>query len=445
MHNTTRRSTTQRRTSGALKTALALAVASTAACDSLLDVENPNNVVQEDLENATSVSALVNGALALASTSVADAALSTSVVSDELEFTGSQNWAAELNDGTITNPAGRSDALFNALAEARWLTDEAIKFAEEFAADLPDAQDQARAYLYSGIVYMTIADNFEDFAFSDRTVDGPPVGEANMHTVYDTAVERLNQAESLGTGDLKVAATALKARARWAQALWNKLNPQGSVPANPLVDDATANQLAEAALAAMPTADWTWDFAYSANSQTNPQGSWINSRQEFVVGPAYAQADGTGKRVDHITLEDPIDGGADLALQAKIDGFVTGFLYPSLTVVGAREMHLILAEAALAQGNTAEAVSRINQVRALKGASAYDPATHTPSVEEMLRHERRVNLFFQATRRIWDMYRFGETDASWGPASDAATLTGQVFVIGQNERVSNCYILGSCS
>jgi len=422
---------------------LAVAFSSVAACDGLLDVDNPNNVVQEDLENATSVNALVNGALALASTSVADAALSMSVLSDELEFTGSQNWAAELNDGTITNPAGRSDALFDNLAEARWLADEAIKFAEEFAAELPDPQDRARVNLYAGIVYMTIADNFEDFTFSDRIEAGPPVGEANMDTVYDIAITRLDQALSLGDADTRLAATALKARAYWAKALWAKLNPQGSTPAQPLVNDAQANQFASDALSMMSDPDWSWDFEYSANSQTNPQGSWINSRQEFVVGPRYAMADETGKQVEAVTLLDPIDGAVDPALESTITTFVSDFLYPSMTVIGARELHLILAEAALEGGQDVEAVSRINEVRSLKGGSDFDPATHSQSILEVLQHERRVNLFFQATRRVWDMYRFGITAESWGPASDAMQA-GQVFVIGQNERVSNCHLLGSC-
>lgn len=427
--------------SGALRRGAAslslLAFVAVAGCDGLLDVENPNNVVQEDLDNAQSVNAVVNGALSLAAAAVGDVAVATSVLADELEHTGSQNWAAELNVGSITNAAGRSDALFDGLAEARWMADLAIDFTTTYQADLPNPGDVGRANLISGIVYMTIADNFEDFTFSNRTEVGPPVGEANMATLYDTAIQRFGNASG-------VEATALSARAAWAQELWGKLNPQGSVPSNPLVSNAQADQWAAQVLSDVGGEDWVYTMSYSATTQSNPQGAWINSRQEFVVGPRYAVADGTGKQVDFVSLEDPIDGVADPALSKTVDDFVTAFLYPDLVVTSAREMHLILAESALANNDEATAVMHINAVRAFKGSTAYDPATHSQTVLEMLQHERRVNLFFMPTRRIWDMYRFGIMSDSWAPGSDA-TRAGQMFVIGQSERISNCYILGTCS
>src|SRR5690606_35475700 len=74
--------------------AAALAVA-TAGCDSLLELENPNNVVQQDLENAEAVTALVNGAVGLTSDAIGETALSSATLTDELLWTGSQNWRSE--------------------------------------------------------------------------------------------------------------------------------------------------------------------------------------------------------------------------------------------------------------------------------------------------------------------------------------------------------------
>ena len=418
-------------------------------CSSLLDVENPNNVVQSDLEDAASVNAMVNGALAMAAAAVGNVAVSTSNLSDELEHTGSQNWAAELNVGSITNPEGRSDALFNDLSAARWMSDEAIAIAEEFSTALTTPTDLARAYLISGIVYLTIADNFEDFTFSNRTEVGPPIGESNMHTVYDIALERLTAAEAEATArsasGMATAARALQARAHWAKELWGKLNPAGSAPSNPLVNNGQANSIAARVIQDLgATADWSHDFEFGASTQSNPQGSWINSRQEFAFSPLYVQLDPAGRNVEEVTYLDPVDGTVDPAIDAIITGFIENFLYPSLPVVSSRELHLILAEAALAGGNTADAVMHINHVRAIKGSSAYDPeAAGAPSVLEMLQHERLVNLFFMPTRRIADQYRFDIDAPSWAPGSDA-TRNGQMFIIGQNENVSNCYILGSC-
>ena len=248
----------------------------------LLDVENPNNVVQQDLENPEAVTALVNGALALTADAVSEVAVSTGALSDELAHTGSQNWAAELDRGIIVNPSGRSDELTNTLAEAVWTAEEALRLSvEQGASD----EDVMRANLYSGIVHMTIADIMEDFAFSDRTTVSPPVGETNMRAVYDTAIDRLEAAEALATGPTLTQVEALLARAHWGRALW-PLMQTGSSPADPmdaLINDATAIGYAQSVLATVGNeADWEMTLTFTSNTQSAPQGSWVNSRQEFV-------------------------------------------------------------------------------------------------------------------------------------------------------------------
>lgn len=441
-------------------------------CDSLLDVENPNNVVQSDLENPEAVNALVNGALALTSDALANVALSTAAMSDELLFTGSQNWAAELDRGIFDTPAGRSDAITNSLAQARWTADEALRLASELGAS---DMDIMRANLYSGLVYMTIGDVMEDFAFSDRTEVGAPVGPANMQSVYDTAIQRLEAAQALASGANLVKVEAALARAHWGRALWSHM--QGAIPTSGvdpndyLIDNAAAVGYAEDVIAAIgPTDDWEFTLNFASASGSNPQGSWINSRQEFVFSDAYAVADNSGKAVRRdsadvdndgittserdITLLDPIDNIPDQGAQEIITAFVENLLYAPLRVVTARELHLILAEAALAGGAIGEFQTHINHVRALKSSGS--PLDHTPWLQaqallgnhpeaiDMLYHERMANLINMPSRRLWDHYRFGVPSPRWGDASSAVLNPGQVLVIGQDERVSNCFILGTC-
>ncbi|MDZ7780818.1 MAG: hypothetical protein U5R14_12930 [Gemmatimonadota bacterium] len=446
------------RLSAGLLTA-AFAVGAT-GCDSLLDVENPNNVVQSDLENAEAVSALVNGALQLTSEAVGDAAVSTTALSDELTHTGSQNWAAELDRGIITTPSGRSDALTDVFAEATWTAEEALRLAVEFGAD---DEQVMRANMYSGIMHMTIADNMEDFAFSDRIEVGPPVGEDNMQSVYDTAIDRLESALALASGSDATTIRALLARAHWGRAMWPKM--QGDPTADPLVNDATANGYAQDVIDAIGVdEDWAYRFRFQSSTSESPQGSWVNSRQEFVPADEYVVISGSGKSVAQdeddadgdgdtdeaaISLLDPIDDMPDQALQARITEFVDAFLYPEVDVVTARELHLILAEAAIADGEDDIAETHLNHVRAMKNPDHphdeydVDNPLH-PEPLEVLQHERRVNLYNMVTRRLWDMYRFGVTAPRWSSTSDAVTNPGQVFVIGQGERVSNCFILGTC-
>jgi hypothetical protein len=328
------------------------------------------------------------------------------------------------------------------------MAEEAIDVASEFEGELPIPTDVARANIISGILYMTIADNFEDFTFSNRTEVGPPVGEANMNTVYDIALERFATAESVaaanGATGMVLAAKAFQARTHWAKALWSKLNPPGSAPADPLVNDAQANALAAEVIAEIgATDDWKWQFTYSPATQTNAAAGWVNSRQEFVVDAKWADLDAAGRSVEEVTYPDPVDGTVDPALDAIVTEFVELFQHPPLTVMSARELHLILAEAALAEGNEAEAVTHINHVREIKGSTPYDPAVHDVGLQDLLVHERVVNMFLQPGRRLLDQYRFDIPARQWAPGSDAQR-NGQVFIIGQDERVSNCYLLGTC-
>ena len=80
------------------------------------------------------------------------------------------------------------------MAEARWLVDNFIDRLEAFRTDgaLTSVEALGRTYLYKAIIYTVIADQFDDFAFSDRTEPGPPVGPANMSSLYDEALAALN-------------------------------------------------------------------------------------------------------------------------------------------------------------------------------------------------------------------------------------------------------------
>ncbi|MDH3224863.1 MAG: hypothetical protein OEO23_14175 [Gemmatimonadota bacterium] len=60
-------------------------------------------------------------------------------------------------------------------------------------------------------------------------------------------------------------------------AIWGLLNPAGSTPANPLIDDAGANADA-VALIAVADADWRYDHTFVAGQLINNFGSWVNQR-----------------------------------------------------------------------------------------------------------------------------------------------------------------------
>ena len=298
-------------------------------------------------------------------------------------------------------------------------------------------------YLYSGVIYVTVADLFDNFVISNRRDAAPPIGEADMIQLYDQAIQKLDTgleiARATESTGLEADIIAMGARAKFARAVWEKLNPSGSIPADPLVNAPGAVEDARAALA-MVDPDYKLQFEYGPTTISNQLASWINSRQEFRFDTTYAVPNTSGTKVVAARLEDPIDNVPDPVLQETLTEFgafsETTQLYPPLTIVSARELRLIIAEVALATGDEAEAVAQINAVRALDGLSPY--AGQIPLME-LLVHERRVNLFLQG-RRLADMYRFGIQDARWLDASDAVTMPGTFFPIVDEELKSNCFL-----
>ncbi len=415
----------------------------------LLDVENPNSLVQSDLETPASAAALANGALATVQEGVAQAVLLHAAASDELVFTGSRDAWIQLTDGDLRDPANEfSDAAWPDVAEGRWMADEAVRLLSEFDADgeLTNRNLLARSHLYSAIMRTYIADVWEDFVFSDRRDTQPPVGEANMLQLYDHAIASLGSAltiaQATGNTALQQTILAQRARTRHARAVRAKFTPAGTTAADPLVNNADANADALAALA-MGADSWQFRFEYDPTTITNAWGGWVNERLELRPSDVYVVATADDKRVASIRLQDPIDAVPDPALTVIIDDATTTRNWPPINIVSARELLLILAEAELAAtagvgGPTFNGY--INRVRALDGVSDY--TGQIPALD-ILQYQRLAGLYMTG-RRLADHYRFGTVSPLWLTAASATTRPGTLFPIAQIERTSNCHLLGAC-
>lgn len=417
------------------------------ACDSLLDVQNPNSLVQDDLETPASAAALANGALSTVARGAGEAVMLHSAASDELVFTGSRDAWIQLQIGDLRDAANEfSDAAWPFVTEGRWMADEAVRLLEGFDQEgtLTNRALLARAHLYSAIMRTYIADFWEDFVFSDRQDTGAPIGEGNMLGLYDNAIAGLTSglaiAQSVGDEALEAAILAQRARTRHARAVRAKFTPAGTTAAEPLINDAGANSDALAALALVADS-WQYRFLYSSATVSNSWGGWVNERLELRPSDDYVVATANNKQVESIRLEDPIDAVPDPALSAIIDEAVVARNWPPLTVVSARELLLILAEAELlANGDTGVFRGYINRVRALDGVTAY--SGQIPALE-ILQHQRMAGLYFTG-RRLGDHYRFGTTSSLWGSNTSASTRPGTLFPIAQIERTSNCFLVGTC-
>jgi len=426
---------------------LAAAVAAAlAGCDSLLDVENPNQLVQEDLEQPAAAPAIVNGTLTTVARAHSYLLLMSSTISDELKWVGSRDGWREYDAGTISNASNEfADLVFPYVAEGRWMADEGVRLLTGFDAQnqLPNRNLLAQAHLYSAISYATIADLHEDFVFSNRKEAGAPFGTANMVKLYDQAIANLDKglavAQATGNVALRQTILAQRARTKHARGVWQKIKPSVNL-ASPLVNDAGAVADAEAFLALNPATDWRYRFTYSATTWQNEWGAWVNERLEMRPGDAYVVPTANDKQMASIRLRDPISNAADPAFARIVNEAVAARQYGPITVVSWREIQLILAEAALAAGNTAKFTTHVNAVRALDNLPAY--SGQIPAID-LLKHMRMANLYLQ-NRRLSDMYRFGARSPTWMAGSEAVAKPGTLLPIANIERISNCHILGSC-
>ncbi len=401
----------------------------------LLDVDNPNALVEEDIRTTQAADAAVNGAQALVASGIASIYAPYSAIGDEIDWIGSRDAWNELNQGTPDNPGNEfADGAFPSIAQARWMS----KFAVDLIAEhesTPEMQARgARAALYAGVAYSAIAQMFDDFAFSNRTEPGPLIGPDNMSSVFDQAIDYFTTAMS-GGGETAMRAQAARAQAYHQKAIWNLLNPAGSAPGNPLINDSNANSDAMAVLGMIEGTDWAYRFQYSGSTVGNSLSWQVTERNELQIGPEYASKDDEGDLIEHI-LMDPIEGALDTRYIARVTEFIDADGYAPVTVVGERGMRLIVAEAALASGDMGGFTNHINMIR--EGLDGLTPYSGQIPASEMLQHERRVNLFLQY-KRLQDHYRFGVPSSNWLGGSKALTTPGTMLPITRVEILANCH------
>ena len=426
---------------------LCLTAALFSGCDSLLDADNPNNLLEEDLSNPSAYNPMVNGSEASVVRALAGIYASYSTATDELVWIGSRDAWGQLMIGRLSDINNEFvNQHFPYVGEARWWADEVIRRGEEFRAEgtLPSETDLARAYLYGAIIYITIADMFDDFVIdSDKTTPGFPVGPEKMSGLYDTAIEYLNTANSLDPDNFNI--VSILARAHQSKGIWEKNNPVDS--ANPMVASTEAARFAQEAINLSAGGENNFILVMTSSTVENndfPEylAGQVNDRNEMRISDEYIFPDAEDKRVANIDdgdpatsirLNDPIDGIPSPALYSIVLDFANQGRYADITASSTREMFLILAEDALANGDTEGFASYINQLRSLDGLTPYSGQLEAI---ELLKHSRRVNLFLQG-RRLADHYRFDDPSVQWQADSEAMTSPGLFFPITIDEIQAN--------
>jgi len=278
-----------------------------AACDFLdpTQVENPRTTVDDLAEAENPTASLLAGARAQFARMVGSQSVVAEVVSDNFSVQGtglSKTWDSPRDvSPSLMNGTGSTTGLYwNAQelkALATFILDEIVPIDATATA-----VETAEAHYYRGMAYLVLGENFSAVPVEP---DGAPVA---ADALLDLAVTELGEAGAFG-----IAATAALARAHRLRG-----------------DAAAATTAAGAALAALPT--FVVVQEYDATSVVNPPWNFLVSRALQEMQPL--------PRLDFL----------DPKYLVRTQG---------ISVAKAEEMHLILAEAALAAGDAGTAQTEL--------------------------------------------------------------------------------------
>jgi starch-binding outer membrane protein, SusD/RagB family len=377
------------------------------ACDDLLTVDNPGQIMDRDLDTPEAVDPLVTGVAADFAVAYRWTTINMALYANEMIHTGSfPSWRV-WEQGISARPSSEANGLYNTIARAVWVADNAVVRLENILEGAQSREEMAEVLLWGGFARFLFADNFCQATFDG----GPPV---SPQQIYADVEARLTQAMSVasaaGASDIGLAARAGRARARLMQG-----NHAGALEDAAAIPDGFAYN---ALYSNNSSREYNWYATYARDQH----------RREVGVHPRYYQ--------DERYTNDPrtpfIDRGPGAVGPDEIRQWVEQDKFPSqespIPITSGPEARLIEAEAHLEMGNLAGAVAIIDQLRGAAGLPAYDGPVEQSAVRDQLMYERSAELWLQGQRYL-DLYRTND------PFID--TIRDTCVQIGQTEWETN--------
>ena len=392
---------------------LAMALAVSTACNSLLTVDNPGRVPAEALDDAALMPILEAAAIQTFQCGINNFAVTGAMLSGELlssnGFVNNHPWewrgAAEIRNepgSCNNNRATTSVGFYTPLQQARYQLDDTFSRLEAFTdAEVPNrARFMTEMRLYAGYSYLLLGEGT-----CQMTIDnGPAMTKAEVWALAEARfTDAITRATAIGGASAdSLKNTALVGRARTRLDLGN-----------------LAGAAADAAL--VPTG-FVRNAAFSESTPPRENRFYnLNIRNPYLsVADAYR-----GLTVDNTTTADPRvrvtnanrignDNVTPMWLQTKY----TGNGAASETIASWNEAQLILAEAVGGQAG----IDALNRVRAANGITTqlvYGGGDITNIVLE----ERRRQLFLEGQRYV-DMLR---KNLPFPTGVNGANRKGQVY------------------
>jgi hypothetical protein len=373
----------------AFRALLALTLVATAACNSLLDVDNPGRVPADALEDPALAPALEVAAMQQFQCALAQYVATAGVLTGEYiisnQFVDANIWGwrgVEIKTAPGSCPGSRATTslgFYTPMQQARFQLDDAGKRVAAFTnAQVPTRPKiLAEMAAYGGYTYVLLAEGMCDMAI-DR---GPKLTRAAVLAIAET---RFTDAITLATtaNDASLKNMAYVGRARTRLDL--------------------GNLAGAAADAALVPAGFVRAAEFSETTVSRENRIYnLTIRNDFVsVGPTYRSLT-VGTAADpRVKVSNAGRNGPDAVTPMWIQQKFTGSGAVSLPIASYVEAQLILAEASTDQ---TAALDAINRVRAVAGVAAL---TLTPGADmpAIILEERRRQLFSEG-QRLGDMLR----------------------------------------
>lgn len=406
-----------RNRSRSLALALVLAtLAPLAACGSLLDVDSPGRIADEDLNDPEALLGLVAGMSGDLTQAIDDILQTVSVASNDLYHGGSYD-LAEIPRGVILPEDVNNE--WEEMQQARWVAENGLEriqgvFESQDRADEFDRNALvARAYALAGLANRTLGENV-----CSTVIDG---GEEQPHTIhFSRAEEQFTRAIQIGEASGNVEAVRAAYGGRASVRAWQG-NWAGAVQDAQRVPDAFVYN------AIFNTSDLQNDLAFETHD-----------RPEFTVVNTVYAAHADDPRVPWDTV---FDRSGQIARGANGQTlFFQQNKYVSegddVPLVKGTEMLVLRAEAALRDRDIPGAFALLDRAREVYGMAALPVPATLAEAWAVLRYERAATVWLEA-RHLWDLRRWFAA----GPASPMydAFLEGRdsCIPISEEERDAN--------
>jgi hypothetical protein len=354
-------------------------------CGDLLDVTNPGQILDTDLNIPQAMASLVVGMSGDYSVHQDELSFLVARASDEMAGSGSYGSTVDLARGYM-EPSGTGGYWSRGHA-ARFAAENGILRMQEVMSDFSSSPLAARAYLFAGLVNRSLGE-----AFCYAIFDGGPVEPRSAH--FERALPYLDQAiqvgNAAGASDIVTAAYGIRAQAKAGLGDWaGAAADAGSVPTDFVYEamysdnSGRENNVIYVETFTRPEMSAYATYVGSLDPQ-DPRARWTDCT---TAGLCQFQIGGNGE-TPHFRQEKFPERGSEIP------------------VVKGTEMRLIEAEAALLTGDVVKTMEQINEGRSFFGL---DDLTAADSEEAWthLDHERHLTLWLEG-RRLWDLYRWDD-------------------------------------